>query len=60
MDSAGRLDLTRALVNDTDFYRCTGVDVAGGSGSQLFRVEVVAGDGMCNTVEPPQCRLPGK
>ena len=45
VDSAGRLDLTRAGFNDTDFYRCTGVDVAGGSGFQIFRVEIVVGDG---------------
>lgn len=45
VDSANRLDLTRANINDSGIYRCTGVDVAGGRGSQLYNIEVVTTDG---------------
>ena len=41
VNERGQLDLSRTTVEDTMFYLCTGVDVAGASASQLFRVEVV-------------------
>lgn len=40
VDSMGRLDLTRAMVNDSDIYRCVGIDVLGNTGFQLFNVEI--------------------
>ena len=36
----GQLDLTLARKEDSMFYECTGVDVAGANASQLFRVEI--------------------
>ncbi len=45
MDSVGRLDLSKAQRSDSGIYRCTGVDVAGGSGYQLFNVEITTVDG---------------
>ena len=41
VNSLGQLDLTRAVPNDSDIYRCTGTDVVGNSGFQLFNVEVI-------------------
>lgn len=41
VNEQGQLDLTRAGEEDTMFYQCTGVDVAGGNASQLFRIEVI-------------------
>ena len=41
VNEQGQLDLTLATEEDSMFYLCTGVDVAGASASQLFRVEVV-------------------
>ncbi|XP_064384209.1 uncharacterized protein LOC135333223 [Halichondria panicea] len=40
VDSVGRLDLSKAQNSDSGIYRCTGVDVAGGSGYQLFNIEI--------------------
>ena len=40
VNEQGQLDLTLAMEEDSMFYQCTGVDVAGASASQLFRVEV--------------------
>ncbi len=45
VDSVGRLDLSKAQNSDSGIYRCTGVDVAGGSGYQLFNVEINNVDG---------------
>ena len=41
VDSEGRLDLSRAVASDSGLYRCTGVDIAGASGSQLFNIEII-------------------
>lgn len=41
VNEQGQLDLTLAREEDSMFYLCTGVDVAGASASQLFRVEVI-------------------
>ena len=41
VNEQGQLDLTLAKEEDSVFYLCIGVDVAGASASQLFRVEVV-------------------
>ena len=41
VNERGQLDLSRATEEDTMFYQCTGVDVAGGNASQLFRIEVI-------------------
>ena len=41
VNTLGQLDLSRATEDDTMFYLCTGVDVAGASASQLFRIDVV-------------------
>lgn len=40
VNEKGQLDLTLAREEDSMFYLCTGVDVAGASASQLFRVEI--------------------
>lgn len=42
VNEQGQLDLSRTTVEDSMFYLCTGVDVAGANASQLFRIEVVA------------------
>ena len=41
VNEQGQLHLTLATEEDSMFYQCTGVDVAGASASQLFRVEVI-------------------
>ena len=41
-----QLDLTLAREEDSMFYECTGVDVAGANASQLFRVEVTMEGGL--------------
>ena len=41
VNEQGQLDLTLATEEDSMFNQCTGVDVAGASASQLFRVEVI-------------------
>ena len=45
VNEQGQLDLTLATEDDSMFYQCTGVDVAGASASQLFRVEVIVQGG---------------
>ena len=41
VNEQGQLDLSRAMEEDTMFYLCTGVDVAGASASELFRIIVI-------------------
>jgi hypothetical protein len=40
VNEQGQLDLTLASEEDSIFYECTRVDVAGANASQLFRVEI--------------------
>ena len=47
VNEQGQLDLSRATEEDTMFYVCTGVDVAGASASQLFRVQVDTQGKLC-------------
>ena len=46
VNEQGQLDLTLAREEDSMFYECTGVDVAGANASQLFRVEITMEGGL--------------
>ena len=46
VNERGQLDLTLAREEDSMFYECTGVDVAGANASQLFSIEVTVEGGL--------------
>ena len=51
VNEQGQLDLTLAREEDSMFYLCIGVDVAGANASQLFRVEVIVEGGLIYLIQ---------
>ena len=57
VNEQGQLDLTLAMEEDSVFYQCTGVDVAGANASQLFRVKVIIEGGSIYQLRPSKFKI---